>query len=239
MSGGVAGPTRIELSVAGILNFEYFAARGTLLVDGEKGTKSGRVTYDPYPGGVGPGPDCTLFQTTRCFVGAKPEGPEPFVGPLELLGREFVSERMTTVGRSGVVSLSERTRFERGTLFTDLTAVGKFRVPYIRGVGPLHEIIKVADHDTLVSRGRYTLVTKTGRSIPVRYTHFYRALNPNRRLFGQLRDRVYLLSAEISTKARGRAVEYTSHSTVSFLRDDRSRHRTSRARPSPRRRVSR
>lgn len=213
----MAGPSTVNVSVTGTVNGQSVNAQGTLTVDGTQGTKSGTVTYSQAqnPSGVTPGPDTTVLSTGRCFIGAKKLGDADFVGPLELLGREFISLRVTTLGRFGTISISERAFRVGRTLRSELTAVGEFKGPKVRGMGPLREVITVAGSDTLVSKGRYTLLTAR-RPIVVRYSHFYRSLHPDRRLFGRHLGRTFLLRADISPRLRdrGRTLVYHSRSTL-------------------------
>lgn len=156
--------------------------------------------------------------TSRCFVGAKQIGRGEFVGPLDLLGRAFVSVRSSIVGRYGFVSLSETARLVKGVLHSELTVAGQVKTPRLRGAGPLRERITVSEGGTLISAGKYSLVTKGGRSIPVRYIHFYRSLRPNRRLFHQLAGHVFLLRATISTRRKGKTLVCHTESTLRRLR---------------------
>jgi hypothetical protein len=215
------GLSSVNVSVSGTVNGQPVSAQGTLTVDSSQGTKSGTVTYSPPqdPNGVTPGPDTTVISTGKCFVGAKKLGDGDFVGPLELLGREFVSLRLTTMGRFGTFGVSEKASFTGHTLRSELTAVGEFRGPKVLGMGPLREVITVSGADTLVTKGRYTLLTAR-RPIVVRYSHFYRALHPDRRLFGRLRGRAFLLRADISPKLRdrGRTLVYYSRSTLRYVK---------------------
>ena len=221
-------PSRIHVSVTGVLNGTYFSGWGSLIVDSTLGTKTGTIVYDPFPEeleGAIAGPDCVTILTTRCFVGAKLVGRERFPGPLDLLGREFMSIRSTTIGRRGIMNVSESARIRNRTLVTKLTGVGQYKLPKdLKGLGPLREVITVGDHQALTSRGRYSLQTKSGRSIPVRYTHFYQPLKPNARLLRGLRGQKYLLRATITVtpigklKGKVRKIIYRSESKVSRLK---------------------
>jgi hypothetical protein len=202
------------LSVSGVMNGLVFGGGGTLVVDETEGTKTGTIVYDPLPKGFVPGPDCTIVSTGRCFVGAKPIGGRRFVGPLDLLGQEFRSQRTTNVGRFGTVSISEEARRMGHVLRSELTTVGKTTTPDVTGLGPLRELITVTGPATLVSEGQYALRTKRGRSIPVRYTHFYHALRPDRRLFGRHQGDRFLLRATITTGFRRKTLAYRSQSTI-------------------------
>ncbi len=208
--------TKIELSVTGIWNGRLFSGSGILKVNPADGTKQGAVVYDTTPPGA-PDGDTGPVATVRCFIGARHAGQKDFLGPLELLGRDFVSVRSTTVGRTGFVSVGETARTVRDVLHTDLTVVGNVRVPRIRGMGPLSEVATVSGDDTLICEGRYSFVTKGGRTIPIRYTHLYRSLHPNRRLFRRMRGQRFLLRSNTSARVRGRQVEYRSQSTVRRL----------------------
>jgi hypothetical protein len=214
----VTSPTTVELSVAGLLNGLQFGGQGSLTVDTAEGTKTGTITYDPLPPGLTAGPDCMVVSTGKCFVGAKPTEGRGFVGPLDLLGRKFKSMRSTSVGRFGTFSISETGSYKGGVLRSDLTGVGTSRVRRVRGLGPLREVIKVTGPNTMVGEGRYTLLVGTRGSIPVRYTHFYRALRPDRKLFRRMRGRKFLLRAIISTKIRGRRLIYRSRSTIRYMK---------------------
>lgn len=214
----MAGPKRVEVSVTGILNGRLFTAQGSLKVDDTQGTKSGNITYQPPPQGVAPGPDSTTMQTGKCFIGARHVGERRFVGPVELLGREFISMRLTTVGRFGSTSVSERARIVGDVLRTELTTVGELRVPGVRGLGPLREVISVTAPDSLTSEGRYSFLTARRGRVPVRYVHLYRSLSPDRRLFRRQHGNAFLLRADISTKFRGRILSYHSRSTIRRLK---------------------
>lgn len=209
-------PRRVELSVTGIVNGKEFSGRGTLQIGNPDGVKSGQVTFDsspPPPGGP------TVVGTFRCFIGARHVGREPFLGPLELLGRDFSSIRSTTTARSGSVSLCDRARMVGDVLRSELAVAGEIRVPVIRSIGPLREVITVSGDGTLASEGRYSYLAARRRPILVRYTHFYRSLRPDRRLFRRLRGQRYLLQANIWFQVRGRTVKYRSQSTLRRLRD--------------------
>ncbi len=207
-------PDRVELSVSGILNDQPFHAYGALSVDNAKGIKQGTITYDPPPKGVVAGPDSTFYITSRCFVGATWVGERPSVGPLGLLGQEFSSLRVATEGRYGTLSLGETARLESGTLRSEIVGVGKLRRPPVRSVGPLREVITVGGDGTLLARGSYSLVTRSGRRIPVRYHHFYESSRPDLRLFGRYRNWAYLLRVTFKVKATGKKVRFESHSTI-------------------------
>jgi len=207
-------PKSVELSVVGVLNVQPFSAQGTIVVDADAGTKSGTVTYQSVPTTLDVGLASALTMTGRCFVGAKHVGNRPFVGPLELLGREFISMRTTTVGRYGTVSVSERARFVGNSLHCDLATVGELRAPGAIGAGPLREIITVSGPDTLIAEGRYSHRTARGRSIPVRYAQFYRSLQPDRRRFRRLHGRKFLLRVKFSSKVRGQKLVHHTQSTV-------------------------
>lgn len=211
-------PQAVNLTVSGVLNGAPLAATGTLTVDAGAGTKDGTVVYETTPGAVAPGPDCTVFSTGRCFVGARKLGRTPFVGPLELLGREFVSMRVTRLGRFGTVSISENGSIERTTLRSELTTVGEYRGPRTRAMGPLRETIRVLGNETLSASGRYSLIPSRGRPIPATYVQFYRPLRPNHRLFARLQGTAFLLRAELSTSVRGKTLHYHSRSTIAPVR---------------------
>lgn len=207
------------MSVSGTQNGQALSGSGTLSVDGSTGTKSGTITYSspsPTPAGTA-GPDSITIQTGKCFVGARHVGREEFVGPLELLGRAFVSLRMTHLGRYGTVSVSERARRVGDVLYSDLTAVAEFRIPRRRSLGPLREVITITGPDSMVGRGRYSYRAPGRRPIPVRYTHFYHSLTPHR-LFGRLKGRSFVLRAVITTSVRGRKLKYHSRSTITRLK---------------------
>jgi len=204
----------VELSVTGLLNGRLYGAHGSLTVDNVQGTKTGDIVYDPRPAGLAVGPDCTLCSTGKCFLGARPVSRGRFYGPLDLLGSEFVSIRSTQVGRLGNVSISERAVVDSGVIRSDLTAIGEYRVPNVVRVGPLRETIHVSGRESLSSEGRYSLVTKSGRRIPVRYIHLYRSLRPSRTLFSRLLGHAFLLRAEITPSWRGNTVAYHSRSTI-------------------------
>lgn len=214
----MAGPSTVELSVAGILNGLVFGGQGTLEVDITQGTKTGTITYDLLPRGLVAGPDCMMVSTGKCFVGAKPTEGRGFVGPLDLLGRKFKSMRSTNVGRFGTFSISETGSYKGGVLRADLTGVGTTKVREVRGLGPLREVITITGPDTMVGEGRYTLLVGKRGSIPVRYTHFYRALRPDRRLFRRMKGRKFLLRATISTQVHGRRLEDQSRSTIRYTK---------------------
>ena len=212
----MAGPSSVEVSVSGTLNGSQFSAGGTLTVDGDAGTKSGTLVYNPPPPAGAPGPDSIVFSTGKCFVGARHVGDRAFVGPLELLGSEFVSLRLTNLGRYGTVSVSERGRMVGNVLRTELTTVGTFRVPPGLRLGPLREVITVSDDGTMVGAGRYSYVRGRGRAIPVRYAHFYRSFRPHRS-FSRYAGRSFLLRAEITTDVRRGSMKYHSDSSIRRL----------------------
>jgi hypothetical protein len=207
-------PRNLELSAAGILNNTPFVAQGTLDVDSDAGTKDGTIEYQSLPTTLDVGTGSVLTITGRCFVGAKHVGNRPFVGPLELLGREFVSLRTTTVGRYGSASASERGRFVGSSLRCEISTVATLRPHSALGAGPLREVITVSGPDTLVAQGRYSHRTATGRSIPVRYSQFYRSLQPDRRLFQRLQGRKYILDVKFSSKASGRKLAHHTRSVI-------------------------
>lgn len=204
----------MELSVTGFVNGDTVVASGTLEVDAAAGTKEGTIVYEVTPAGLVPGPECTMMATGKCFVGALRVGGGPFVSPIDLLGGDFVSMRVTRLGRFGTVSISENGQLSDSVLRSDLTVVGEYRVPRTRGMGPLRETITVSGDGTLSSKGRYTLIPVRGRPIRADYVHFYRALRPNRRLFARLDGKKFLLRAEITASIRGRNLRYRSVSTI-------------------------
>jgi hypothetical protein len=213
-------PSSVALAISGTVNGTPVSGTGTLDVDDTTGTKDGSITYTSPPPPGTPGGDSMPAGTTKCFIGAKRPGKNRFVGPLELLGPEFVSLRLTQLGRAGSASVSETARLARGVLHSTLTVVAVLRAPAGRGIGPLREVIRVSGDDTLVGEGRYSLMPDRGRPVPVQYTHFYRSLNPNRRLFRSLRGRVYLLRAWVKSKAHGRkGVKVHTVSTLRVLKD--------------------
>ena len=221
----MVGLAKVQLSIRGLLNRTLINGRGTLNVNSETGTKAGTVTYTSPPPQGSPGGDTLPIGTSRCFVGAKHVGRDRFVDPLDLLGREFVSVRYTTVDQRGTASLSETARTVKGVLHSTLTVVGSVDTPALRGNGPLTERITVSKEGTLVSEGRYSLITKGRRSIRVRYTHFYRSLQPNRELFRRLDGQVYLLRAEVSTRRVGRTLVCRTISTLRRLTAQRASDR--------------
>jgi hypothetical protein len=210
---------RVVLSISGIIDNKPVSGLGVLTVNSAGGTKDGTIIYtNPPPPGT-PGGDSLPAGTTRCFIGASHVGKDHFVGPLELLGREFVSVRSTDLGRAGYVSLSELATRVGNELRSTLTVVGVLKAPAGHGIGPLSERITVHKDGTLVSEGRYSLTRKKGRPIPVYYTHFYRALRPDRRLFRRLHGRVYLLRATVKSSGRGKKVTVHTTSTLRLLKD--------------------
>jgi hypothetical protein len=211
--------SRVVLSISGIIDNKPVSGVGVLAVDNKGGTKDGTIAYTSPPPPGTPGGDSLPAGTTRCFIGATHLGKDHFVGPLELLGREFVSVRSTDLGRAGYVSLSETATRDGSELRSWLTVVGVLRAPAGHGIGPLSERITVHKNGTLISEGRYTLTPKKGRPLPVHYTHFYRALRPDRRLFRRLHGRVYLLRATVKSSGRGKKVKVHTSSTLRLLKD--------------------
>lgn len=223
--GSVVAPAKVQLSISGLLNHTLILGHGTLTVDSTTGTKYGTVTYSSPPPQGSPGGDTVPIGTSRCFIGARHVGRERFVDPLDLLGREFVSVRYTTIGRRGTASLSETARTVKDVLHSTLTVIGRVATPALQSTGPLTERIKVSKEGTLVSEGRYSLITKGGRSIRVRYTHFYRSLKPNRNLFRRSDGQVFLLRAEVTTRRVGRTLVCRTKSTLRRLMTRRPRDR--------------
>ena len=212
-------PKSVELLAMGVLNGTPFVAQGTLDVDANAGKKSGTITYQSLPVTLDVGIASITTMTGRCFVGAKHLGKRPFVGPLELLGREFVSLRVSTVGGYGAVSVAERAHYEGTSLHCDLSTVGELRSRAATGAGPLREVITVSGPDTLTAKGRYSHRTARGRSVPIRYVHFYRSLKPDRRLFRRLQGRKFLLRVKFSSKVSGRKLVHRTQSTIRLITD--------------------
>lgn len=212
-------PRAVELSVTGVVNGAPLSARGTLNVDARAGTKEGTIHYSRTPGAVAPGPDCTPMTTGRCFIGARRLGRAPWVGPIELLGRDFVSLRVTRLGRYGTYSIAENASCVGSVLRSELTAIGEYRGPKVRAMGPLRETIRVTRDGTLETAGRYTLIPARGSPVRADYTHFYRPARPDRRLFARLEGTSFLLRARIDTSVRGKDLHYRSESTISPLKD--------------------
>jgi hypothetical protein len=208
---------RLEISVTGLLNGESFRGSGTLSLDSRTGTKSGTLTYQSAPARLRSNADTTPYMTGRGHIGAVYTDPSMKVGPMELLGGEFVSTRLSKIGHYGTISVSESAVVSRDRLRSWLTFVGDVRTPAIAGMGPLREVLTVGPDGILTGTGRYSLRTTGGRSIPVRYTHLYRSLRPNLRLFGRLRGRRFLLRARIVVKVRGRSLDYKSRTTIKRL----------------------
>lgn len=206
----------VELSVSGIVNLKPFRAHSHITVDEVTGTKQGTVTYDLLPTGFVPGPDPTPQSTNRPPFGAKKIG-GPFTGPVELLGREFTSTRLTTVGRYGALSVSETARVRNRTLHSELVIAGELKRPPVKGLGSLREVTTVRDDGTLVSHGRYSLLTARGR-IPVRYDAVSAPKKPNRALFRRYRGTAFLLRTIFASRARGHVVWYHSRSTLRRLK---------------------
>jgi len=213
----MAALERIELSVSGLLNGEFFRASGSVKVDETKGTKTTSLRFDALPPGTRVSHDVGIAGTIRGFFGSLPMGKTGFPRPLDLLGREFISLRSTTVGRYGTMCFAERGTVSGGVLRSELTLISGVRTPTVRGVGPLRDVITVDAPDILSSRGRYSLRTQSGRVIPVRFTHFFRSLSPNRQLFQRMRGRSYLHWAKISTEVRGRTLLYSSRVRIRLL----------------------
>jgi hypothetical protein len=237
--------TKVDLSVGGIWNGRPFTGSGIIHVNPLDGMKHGTVTYEwvtsPAPAGGGPAPppprgtstggsepppgpsggDSGTIATVRCFIGAKPLGKKSFVGPLELLGREFTSVRSTRVGRrvgrSGTITVGESAQVKGSVLRTHLTTIGDVPIRRIRGIGPIREITTVSGLDTVVSDGRYSYLLPGGRTVPIRYQHVYRSLHPNRRLFRRMLGQRFLLRVRTSIRVHGLKVEYRTQSTVRRL----------------------
>ena len=210
----MAFPRAVEIFVTGVENGAPVRAQGRLKVDLKSGIKSGVIKF--RRNGKKPRDHSTTqFETGRCFVGGRKLG-RPFVGPLELLGREYVSVRSTRVGRYGSASVGEAARRVGDVLRCEFASVSDLKLPAITGLGPLREVITVVGPDSLVGEGRYSFLRSRGRPIPVRYTHFYRSLRPHRN-FGRAQGRSFLLRARISTRIRGYALHYRSVSTIRVL----------------------
>ena len=204
---------RIELVVHGVLNGQPLCAHALLSVNSKTGVKSGKVEYTCRPPRRRVRMEMVII-TGRCHIGALPDPTAPFVGPQELLGREFVSFRLSTVGRYGSLGVSERALFRGDTLYSDLNTVGELQMPPVTAIGPLRETITVVGDDTLVSEGRYSFARARGPPIRVRYTHYYRALHPNRRAFRRLQGAVFLLQVKFANKVRGSNLLYHSTSII-------------------------
>ncbi|MFZ0830769.1 MAG: hypothetical protein WCB18_06430 [Thermoplasmata archaeon] len=206
--------TSLALSVTGVLNGQSFSGNGTLSIDAS-GTKSGNIVFAGLPGGWQLEAASIVILTGRSHIGATPVlNPSTFIGPTQLLGAEFESFRMTTFGSYGTLSVSERAVVNGPKAWSQMITVGELKLPRVRGMGPLRETIRVSGDDMLVSEGRYSLRRARGRSIPVHYTHFYRTLKPNRRLFRRLQRAVYILQVKFDHKARGRTLIYRSQSEI-------------------------
>lgn len=209
----MASPTSLELSVGGVLNGQQFSAHGTLAIDLATGTKVGNVLFAGLPASFGAGPHSIILITGKGHLGGVLK-PGQKIGPSQLLGAQFESFRLSTVGKRGTLSVSEQTVIQGSKARSRMITVGELRLPRLEGMGPLREIIRVSGDDTLVGEGRYSLVPVRGRSIPVRYTHFYRSFQPNRRLFRGLRRAVYELRVVFACKSRGQTLYYRSRSTL-------------------------
>lgn len=212
---------RVELSISGILNDRPFRADGSVQVNAAQGLKIGTITFDPPPLWMGRGPDPTPLVTTRCFVGARWVGSTPLQGPLDLLGSEFSSLRVTTEGRYGSISAGETARLVGRTLHSEIVEVGKLKRPPVTAIGPLREVLTVGSRGTLVARGSYSLLTRNGRVIPARYHHFYQSLKPNARLFRQYRNKKYLLRATFKLGPLSRKMKYETRSAIRLVGPDR------------------
>jgi hypothetical protein len=204
----------LEVSVAGVLNGHAFTGGGMLSID-PAGTKSGNVVFDGLPADWQLGISSIIIMTGRGHLGAPPMGdPTSFIGPTQLLGAEFESFRLTTFGNYGTLSLSERALVKGARASSKMITVGQLRLPRVTAMGPLKETIRVSGDDMLVSEGRYTLRRVRGGSIPVRYTHFYRSLSPNKGLFRRHQRAVFTLQVKFDSRSRGRTLLYRSHSKI-------------------------
>ncbi len=219
-------PTKIEISVVGTLNNTPFRAKGRLKVDPAFGTKSGTVVFDPLPPGLthsdsggGSIADGICVPVGRCFVGARPIPPRGFVEPLKLLGGDFVSNRLTRLGyHHGTISQTEIARVSQETLRSDQLLSGELDLPPIQSKSFSTEILEVLEPDVLVSKGGVTLVTDEGREIPVRFSHVYRTLEPNRRLFRTHHGTKYVLCYDSTSTVRGQSIRYDTQSVIGNLR---------------------
>ena len=200
-----------------MVNQAPVVATGRLRVDSRAGTKDGTVVYRRRPGPVAPGPGCTAMATGKCFIGARRIGRAGSAGPIEMLGQEFTSMRVTRLGKHGTFCVSESATIKEGRLWSDMIAVGEYHGPPTRGMGPLRETIRVLEDGTMESEGRYTLIPVRGRAIRVTYVHFYRPARPDRRVLARVRGRRYELKATISPDLRGRTLHYHSVSTLTEL----------------------
>jgi hypothetical protein len=209
----MAAPKRLELSVTGVLNGVALSGGGTLWI-GAAGIKSGTILFDSLPSSWRGGPMSIVILTGRGHIGAVSMEPD-LAGLLAgLLGNAFESFRLTTFAHYGILSVSERARVTGSTVRSEMVTVGELKLPRIVAMGPLQEKIQVSGDGTLVSEGRYSLKRAGGRSIPVRYTHFYHSLKPNRRLFRRLRGTVFLLRVKFAHRARGAKLSYHSQGTL-------------------------
>lgn len=211
--------------MAGMLNRTPFTARGRLIVDPTVGTKVGLITFTPLPPGLaaslnggGTLSDSLAVPISRCFVGAKPVRPQDFVEPLRILGREFWSDRLTEIDGYGKISQSERAWVDHGTLVSDQLLVGDFVLPEsIKTKSFSSETLEIAAPDTIRSLGECTFATTEEEEIHVRFSHFYRALHPDRTLFRQNNRRKYLLCFDSWSEVRGKSIHYQTKSLIGNL----------------------
>ena len=150
-------------------------------------------------------------------MGAKPVRPQDFVEPLRILGREFWSDRLTEIDGYGVISQSERAWIDHGTLVSDQLLVGDFELPEIKTKSFSSETLEIAAPDTIRSTGDCTFATTEEEEVHVRFSHFYRALHPDRTLFRENNRRKYLLCFDSWSEVRQNAIHYQTKSLIGNL----------------------
>ncbi len=211
------GPTQVTLSLTGNVNNQPVTASGTLVVDPRAGTKTGDILVNQPPGSVTVFPDGYAIPMPKCFVGARPAHSTKLVNPLRLLGRRFVSLRVTSLGPLGTLSHCEQASLTGNTLTSTQVVFGKLRHDQVRKVARVRETIAVSGPDHLTSKGSYSLETHSGKVIPIRYQQVYRSLTPNAPLFHSHKHKKFLLKAEVHPVHRGKVVSIDTNSTIEYI----------------------
>jgi hypothetical protein len=207
--------TLVSLTVSGTVNDQQVFATGMLVVDESVGTKIGNITVSEPRGFSTVLPDCFSVPMPKCFVGAKPAS-RKVVNPLRLLGSNFVSMRVTDLGRAGRLSQTEHVSLAGHTLTSQQVVFGHVKHEPVAKVDQIREVIVASGWGHLTGIGRYTLVTESGKKIPVRYEHSYRTLVPNERLFHAHKNKKFLLKARLDSTRHGQVVSVRAKSTIDY-----------------------
>jgi len=122
--------------------------------------------------------------------------------------------RLTSVGDSGTVAVSETARLTGRTLRSEVVVVGELKPLRVETVGPLRERIRVGSDGTLSTEGRFSFRTQRNRRVPVRYVHYYESTRFDRTTFGRYRGREFQLRASYRTRRQGKKLWVSTRSTL-------------------------